>query len=506
MAGVEVPPPFFCSMRFVVTIMAFFGYCLQYMLKINLGIAIVCMVNYTALEEMKPVSNSTFQLTDLTNSSNDEVQCLFKESKVDAKDDGEFIWTKATQGFVLASYFYGYIITQVPGGWLAAKYGGTKVIVVSNVIASILTIISPFFARSSYIALSLVRFFIGLAHGAFWPAMSAIFVYWSPKADRTKMVGSSTSGAWFGNIIALPLGGFLCIYGFDGGWASIFYIMGILGLIWSIVFMIVISDSPKTHWFISEREQTYIVESTIKETSARERGPLKTPWKEIFLSKVCWATFLAHFANNWGNYMFLTQLPSFMRDVLKFDIKSNGAMSAIPYIACAIVTITFGAVSDKIIRAQLVNRSNARKIYTGIGLYGPMIGMICLSFVDCSIPYVGVACLTFGIALNGFFWCGGPLVNVNDIAGSFSSVVFGIANTFGTAPGIIAPYFVGLITKNQLQEEWRIVFIVAAIVYFLGGTLFVIFGNSNLQSWAHVSTPSADDKELEHLNKNDQNA
>lgn len=164
MAGVEVPPPFFCSMRFVVTIMAFFGYCLQYMLKINLGIAIVCMVNYTALEEMKPVSNSTFQLTDLTNSSNDEVQCLFKESKVDAKDDGEFIWTKATQGFVLASYFYGYIITQVPGGWLAAKYGGTKVIVVSNVIASILTIISPFFARSSYIALSLVRFFIGLAH------------------------------------------------------------------------------------------------------------------------------------------------------------------------------------------------------------------------------------------------------------------------------------------------------------------------------------------------------
>lgn len=37
--------------------------------------------------------------------------------------------------------------------------------------------------------------------------MSAIFVYWAPAKDRTKMLGSSTSGAWMGNIIALPLGG-----------------------------------------------------------------------------------------------------------------------------------------------------------------------------------------------------------------------------------------------------------------------------------------------------------
>ena len=58
------------------------------------------------------------------------------------------------------------------------------------------------------------------------PAMSAIFVYWAPAKDRTKMLGSSTSGAWVGNIIALPLGGFLCVYGFDGGWPTIFYIFG----------------------------------------------------------------------------------------------------------------------------------------------------------------------------------------------------------------------------------------------------------------------------------------
>ena len=93
----------------------------------------------------------------------------------------------------------------------------------------------------------------------------------------------------------------------------------------------------------------------------------KVPWKAIFVSKVCWATFVGHFCNNWGNYMFLTQLPTFMKDVLKFDIKSNGTMSAIPYIACALVNVIFGIVCDKLITSNILSRSNTRKIFNGLG-------------------------------------------------------------------------------------------------------------------------------------------
>ena len=67
--------------------------------------------------------------------------------------------------------------------------------------------------------------------GVFFPAMSSIFVYWAPAQERTKMIGTSNAGLWFGNIIALPLGGYLCISGFDGGWPSIFYIFGKLLII-----------------------------------------------------------------------------------------------------------------------------------------------------------------------------------------------------------------------------------------------------------------------------------
>ena len=61
---------------------------------------------------------------------------------------------------------------------------------------------------------------------------------------------------------ALPIGGVLCQYGFDGGWGSIFYIFGILGLVWVVVWWILAASSPADHWFISAKEKEYIIEQT----------------------------------------------------------------------------------------------------------------------------------------------------------------------------------------------------------------------------------------------------
>ena len=72
--------------------------------------------------------------------------------------------------------------------------------------------------------------------------MSTVWVAWTPNHERSKMVGSSTAGAWIGNIIGLALGGYLCTNGFDGGWPSIFYIFGMFNLFYSFNIKVMFLD------------------------------------------------------------------------------------------------------------------------------------------------------------------------------------------------------------------------------------------------------------------------
>ncbi len=59
-----------------------------------------------------------------------------------------------------------------------------------------------------------------------WPAVNDIFVRWIPESEKSRLIGFASAGSKIGNIIALPLGSYLCLNGFDNGWPSIFYIYG----------------------------------------------------------------------------------------------------------------------------------------------------------------------------------------------------------------------------------------------------------------------------------------
>jgi hypothetical protein len=75
-------------------------------------------------------------------------------------------------------------------------------------------------------------------------------------------------------------------------------------------------------------------------------------------------------------------------------------MSAIPYVACALVTAVTGVLSDRILhhRKNPLSKVNIRRLHNAIGLLFPMAAIICLSFVKCNVPYLGVFFLTLGLA------------------------------------------------------------------------------------------------------------
>jgi len=91
---------------------------------------------------------------------------------------------------------------------------------------SFFTLLAPISARFGYIVLIICRFLNGIFHGMVWPAIYDIFIRWVPTAEKSRLIGFSSSGSSLGNIIALPLGSYLCVNGFDNGWGSIFYVIG----------------------------------------------------------------------------------------------------------------------------------------------------------------------------------------------------------------------------------------------------------------------------------------
>ena len=93
---------------------------------------------------------------------------------------------------------------------------------------------------------------LGLADGVTYPAMNSLFSAWSPPMERSRLSTIAFGGAQLGTIVTLPIGGLLCQY---VRWDSVFYLTGLLGIIWAALWMYLISDTPSSCRFIKTDEK-----------------------------------------------------------------------------------------------------------------------------------------------------------------------------------------------------------------------------------------------------------
>ncbi|XP_055900366.1 sialin-like isoform X1 [Biomphalaria glabrata] len=464
--------PFWFSSRLGLAFIGFLGFINVYAVRVNLSVAIVCMVNQSRTD-----SNNTEQ------SSECGAGAYRNETSDQSPLGGYLDWDKTTQGTILGSFFWGYLIGQVPAGWIATKFGGKWVYAVTMLVSSVATVLTPLMSNFSYIALIVVRVVLGVATGMTFPAMHTIWGRWAPPLERTKLITFTYAGAQVGIVLTFPLSGMLCKYGFAEGWPSIFYVTGIACFIWSIAWILLVSDDPSKHKRISKIERDYII-SSLKNSKVSNSGTLKVPWLRIFTSMPVWAIVVANITSDWGAYTLLTNIPTYINEVLKFDITSNGLVSALPYIMFWLVINIGGWLADLIRKKELLSTGITRKVFTAVGKIAPAVMLIALGYVDCSQPAVAVGLLVFAVSLTGIQYSG-FLVNHVDIAPAFAGILFGISNSLAAVTGFISPVIVGVITEErQTRLEWQIVFYIAAAIYIFGAIFFVIFASGELQSWS----------------------
>ena len=296
---------------------------------------------------------------------------------------------------------------------------------------------------------------------------------------------------FLGVVGILLSGGVLCKY---LGWQSIFYVPGGVTIVWIIVWSFLMFDSPEIHPRISDLEKEYILNSLGDQGRAKRKRNANV-WKEAFenlkfpiipvlLSPCVWALWIAHNCFDWGGYAFFTTIPSFMKQVLFFDIESNGFLSSIPYFILWIVTIGVGHIVDKfILGRKWISIKITRKICTAIGLIGPALVLLLLWFTDCRRAVLAVVIFSVGVALTGVN-ISGFMVNYIDVAKDYTSVLYAIGNTASSLTGYFAPTVFGVFTEKQTHTSWAWAFTLTAGIMAIGGVVFCIFSEGVEQKWA----------------------
>lgn len=146
----------------------------------------------------------------------------------------------------MSSFYIGYIVTHIPGGLLAEKFGGKWTLGLGILSTAFFTLITPVaITEGGSTALIIVRILMGLGEGTTFPALSVLLSQWVPIKERGKLGALVLGGGQVGTILGNLLSGVL-LDAYE--WPVVFYLFGGLGFVWFIFFVSIFFFFVKTNF------------------------------------------------------------------------------------------------------------------------------------------------------------------------------------------------------------------------------------------------------------------
>lgn len=361
----------------------------------------------------------------------------------------EFELDASMKGIILSSFFLGYAIMSIPGGWLADKYGSKLVIVISIITWSIFTGLSGL--AWSVASLIVIRFLFGLGEGGFPGASTKAIAEYIPQDKRPKSQAFVKSGDPVGltlaPLIAVPI---MVIY----GWRAMFIIIAIVGIFLALSYLII----PKRDQLAIEKEN--------------ENYP-KLSFRELLKVPRMWSFVIAWFGvciYMWG---FASWLPSYLMMDRGLNLYNAGMLSAIPTTVGVIGTILGGYLVGKVFLGR------ERYLFIIAGFFGAVFiyAMYVTSSLAMAIFFQAMVGLFMQAGMGGF-WAVTHKAFPSRIIGSAA----GLINFSGQIAGFISPMAIGfLITAMNGSFAAGIGFLIFGTVIFMVASIFIKIDDSRLE-------------------------
>nr|WP_242363889.1 MFS transporter [Limosilactobacillus antri] len=317
----------------------------------------------------------------------------------------------AALGTTASAFFLGYTLMQIPGGYLTDRFGSKRLIIVSLLAWSVLTMVTGW--AWSLAALVAIRFLFGIAEGPY-PAAALKRISENYGKDEksqatSALISSNYAGAAVAPLLIVPIIA-------SAGWRNAFVWLGVIGLVVLVAY--------------------YLVERPIKQAATSGAQRPKIEWRNID-SRV-WVFVVIGLALNIITKGLETWMPVYFLQARGINLKNLTWLVPLPVISGGIAALISGFVMVHWFKGRerwMISIASFLTLAFMFGLFKSS-SLVAVVIFDVLIYFVK------SLAFTGIFSFTAQILSEQTYGSSIGIVNFG-----GQLGGFIGPLLIGWLVQ-----------------------------------------------------------
>src|SRR3984957_11539734 len=367
----------------------------------------------------------------------------------------EFHIDKITMGWAISAFSWSYALCQIPGGWMADRFGPRAVLAGAMVWWSVFTAATALSFNA--ISLAATRLMFGVGEAAAFPAGSRALVPWPPWHRPGFGQRFQHSGARLGAALAPAVVVYLIAV---SGWRIVFCIFGGVGIAWAIAWYAAYRNTPAEHLRVDSAELALLPKARIPVTTGWKRT---VPWRRILRDRNLRQLSTVYFCYGFVLWLYLACFPTYLREARHFAGLKAG-LASLPLLVATMTNVAGGLLSDRF-ASRWGDLRRGRMVVSRSGFL--IAAAALLPGVLASQEMVALCCFTIALAGLELTVAVSWAICI-DIGGEFSGSVSSVMNTWGNLGGAISAVAVGYLATHL---GWSSPFLLASVLCLLSAWL-----------------------------------
>lgn len=372
-------------------------------------------------------------------------------------------------GYLYSAFSVGYLLCQIPGGWLGQRFGTRLVMPTLSMLWSCFTMVVA--GISTLAGIIAARFAFGLCQAGLIPNQAQVVKDWFPLDSRGSISGIIAMSMSIGGVITMALTGWLLE---SYHWRTIFRAYSLVGIAWAVAFYWFFRSHPSQHPAMTSEELQRIEPTTTgaaqKESAQGLTGEGETvDWTWLRQISI-WALCGQMLCKAAGYNFFVTFFPAFLEYAYGLHKSAAGILTAWPLVGVVFGSLLGGWLVDVVFRktgSPFLSRSGVAISTLGVTALLTLASTIATTAESLTIV-IGIGAFFSGLSMAA------PWVAIVDVSGKNAAIGMGLMNSAGCFAGILISPAIGRLIDSikATNGDWNQVIYAHAAFYAIAAAFW----------------------------------